>query len=399
MKEFLKTSGEMGEPTKLGEALSIVGHHFGSPVSNEKLLEMAIGFGADSSQIEPLAKGIAATGFTNRYFSHFPEADFDLVSAMERTINIGALILKEAMRSKGWDGVDVFIDTSAFLPENINSEILEKTGLNPENIISKSYRYACAGAVGAFIDTVSNNDLKNARVVVAAIEPLSWLVDKSQFLSTPGIAFPSIFGDSYTAMAFTPGNFTLETKQVLVKSDGGVIKLHQMYDFDKNASEPSTTPSHYRFAENSEEIFSYSEKGAFLDIEKPDPQTKVTMDGIGTGMFFGDNTSKVIVELLHEHGNPVLLKELDGKNMIIHPASKPVVNRIAKLLKRGGYLETPELPFLMDKMGYSNGSSATTLNRFRYMIENDMIDTRLPVFWIAPGIGSAIAGAIGMIKI
>jgi len=108
----------------------------------------------------------------------------------------------------------------------------------------------------------------------------------------------------------------------------------------------------------------------------------------------------VMAELLNEYGNLNLLKELGNKNVIIHPASKPVVDRIAKLLRRNPqrFLDTPNLPFLMDKAKHSNSSSATTLNRWRYMIENDLIDPRLPMFWIAPGIGSAIAGAIGWIK-
>lgn len=108
----------------------------------------------------------------------------------------------------------------------------------------------------------------------------------------------------------------------------------------------------------------------------------------------------MIADLLLENGDINLLRKLNGKNIIMHPASKPVVDRIAKLLRRSEhkFLDEPVLPFLMDAAQHSNGSSATTLNRWRYMIENNMIDTRLPMFWIAPGIGSAIAGAIGYIK-
>ncbi len=388
---------EVLEPVRYGDALTIVGGHFAQDYDNNRLLASAINFGLEESQVEVVKKAIESTGFTHRYFSRSPEEAPDVQKTLDKTVKIGAKILKETLRAQKWDGVDLFIDTSAFLPTQINAAVLVEAGINPDRVVSKSYRYACAGAVGAFIDTVSRPEYHGARVVIAALEPLSHLVNPKQFLSPATVAFPSIFGDAYTAMAFNPERFEIYTKNILIQPDGGVIKLKTMYGFDKSSD--SKTPDYYKFAGGGENIFSFSEKGAVLNIPVPDNGDEVSMDGMATGFFFGDQTASVISGLIEQMGNTNLLKEIGTKNVILHAASKPVVDRIAKLLKRHPkkYLDTPEIPFLMDVAGYSNGSSATTLNRLKYMIQNNMIDPGKPVMWIAPGIGSAIAGAVGKI--
>lgn len=399
MSEFLRNQYEIRKPTKFGEALTIIGDSFGKPISNEALINIAVGLGLPKSEIENARKAIEATGFTNRYFSYLPSETPNAEIAVGRSVSIGATLLKEAMKSHGWsDGIDVFIDTSALLPSSVNKEILEEAGLNPDRVLSKSYRYACAGAVGAFIDCLSDPALKDARIVIAAIEPLSLVIDRSQFLSPKTITIPAIFGDANTLMAFTPNRFHLDVKQILIKPDAGVIKINTLYNFNRMPVDPASVPDYYRFADGGKSIFRYSKSGAYLNIESPAPGTSISMDGMATGFFFGDATTGVITDLLKEYGDPDLLKKLNGKNIIMHPASKPVVDRIAKLLWRGKYLDIPRLPFLMDAAGYSNGSSATTLNRWRYMIENNMVDANMPFLWIAPGIGSAIAGAIGTIR-
>ena len=396
LERYLK---ELGEPTRLGEALTIVGHPFAEPFSNDDLIELALEYGLPTSQIADTRKAIDATGFTTRYFSFLPGQETDIGRSLERTADIGAILLKETLKAKGWeDGFDIFIDTSAFLPTTINGMILDRLGIN--RVYSRSYRYACAGAVGAFIDCLSDPSLQDARIVIGALEPLSLVLDQSQFLSPSTVTFPSIFGDANTFLAFSPSHFHLENKRILIQPDGGVIKLETLYNFSETPSEPLSIPEHYRFANQGEKIFHHSPYGAFLEVPSPVNGASVSMDGMATGFFFGDKTTGVIIDLLKENGNMDMLKTLGHKNIIMHPASKPVVDRIAKLLYRGKYkyLEAPALPFLMDKARHSNGSSATTLNRWRYMIENNMIDPQLPMLWIAPGIGSAIAGAIGWIN-
>ncbi|NCP46780.1 hypothetical protein COT86_01320 [Candidatus Collierbacteria bacterium CG10_big_fil_rev_8_21_14_0_10_43_36] len=399
--ELEKYKSEIGEPTHYGEALTIVGHPFAEPIQNQDLLNLALSLGLDESKVDAVKRAITATGFTTRYFSNLPGREVDIPRALERVTEIGSILLAKTLKAKGWeDGFDLFLDTSAFLPTTINKAILHKMGISENSVTSRSYRYACAGAVGAFIDCLSDPSLHDARIVIGALEPLSLLLDKNQFLSPETITFPSIFGDANTFMAFEPSKFVLDTKKIVVQPDGGVIQLKSMYDFDEFSSSRVPIPNYYEFPNHGDEIFNFSSEGAFLKIPTPDNGSAVYMDGMATGFFFGDKTTKVITELVDEWGNKNLLNQLKGKNIIMHPASKPVVDRIAKLLYRNPnrYLDKPELPFLMDKAGYSNGSSATTLNRWRYMIENKLLDQHQPMLWIAPGIGSAIAGAIGWIN-
>ncbi len=398
--DLIRYESEIEGAVKLGEALTIVSHPFAEPIDNQALLQMATLNGLPKESTEEAARAISATGFTNRFLSNGPNERLSLEKTTDRASSVGGILLKKILKANDWDNVDVFIDTSAFLPANVNELTLEKAGLNPNKIIKRSYRYACAGAVSAFIDCLSDPSLKDARVVIAALEPLSQVLSPDHFTSPERLVIPSIFGDANTLMAFSPKNFHLENKNILIQPDGGVIKVKTLYDFKNTDSAPETIPTHYSFAGGGENIFHHSSSGAFLDIPYPTNGSLLSMDGKKTGFFFGDQTAMVITELLKEYGNLNLLRELGNKNVILHPASKPVVDRIAKLLWRNPqkYLESPHLQFLMDKARESNSSSATTLNRWRYMIQNDLIDPRLPLFWIAPGIGSAIAGAIGWIK-
>ncbi len=399
MKETDLPKVERIEPVKYGDAVTIVGSHFAEGVGNDDLVGMAQELGLEDGNLDSAKKAITATGFTRRYFHYSPVGEKNQESLLERTSDIGSHLLNKVLAAKGWqDGIDLFIDTSAFLPIEVNDRVISKSGL-PKVAETKSYRYACAGAVGALIDVLSDDKYKNARVVIGAMEPLSFLLSKDQFLDPQKIAFPSIFGDAFTFMAVEPKRFKLFNKQILIQPDGGVIRLETMYSERSASSE--NLPGHYRFKNNGENIFTFNKNGAFLQIETPEAPSKVSMDGMATGFFFGDQTTALLIELVNEYGDKDILKSLGGQNLIMHSASKPVVDRIAKLLRRSPsykYLDEPNLPFLMDVAGYSNGSSATTLNRLKYMIENDMLNHNLPVVWLAPGIGSAIAGAIGAIN-
>lgn len=389
---------EFREIAKLGETLTIISDPFALPLDNNELLAFSLHLGLPPEQASMAQSAIANTGFTRRFISFHPDERPDPVEQLDRASTNGAILLKEILSVHGWDKPDIFIDTSAFLPTSLNQHILEKAGFNPDQIYSRSYRFACAGAVTAFIDCLSDPSLRDARIVIAAIEPLSQLIDRVPYTSPKSLTIPAIFGDGNALLAFSPKDFHLDTAMVLVQPDGGVIKLKTQYNYPTTPLDTTSIPAHYHFAGGGESILHHSAVGAYLDIAEPLTGSTISMDGIRTGLFFGDHTSQLIIELLNHFGNPQLLKHI-GNNIILHPASEPVVNRIAKLLERNGYLDSPRLPFLMDQAREPNSSSATTLNRWRYMLQHEMVDPTLPILWIAPGAGSVIAGAIGHIKL
>lgn len=390
----------LNKPNDLGGVMTITGNNFGEKVDNNQLLRIAIEYGLPRKQIDLARQAIETTGFSHRYFANLPENETTNQELLDRTVDIGTRLLKDVTGARKWNGFDVFIDTSAFLPTEINRAILDKSGFNPDRIISRSYRIACAGGVAALIDCLTDPELQDTRIVIGCLEPLSALMERNHFLDPVSLAFPSIFSDAYTFIAFEPRNFNINYQKILILPDGGVIKLQTLYNFDQLPKESDQTPPHYQFSNGGEGIFKYSNAGAFLNLIVPDDNKRVSMDGIGTGIFFGNHTAAMIKERLDTGGNPDLLKKLAGKNLVMHPASLPVVKRIAKLLYRGEpkYIDEPKLPFLMDEAQQANGSSATTFNRLRYMIDAGMIDTRLPMVWVAPGVGSAIAYAEISIK-
>lgn len=395
--EVLRYEDEVGE-ARLGEALTIVSHPFATPVDNEALLKLALENGLPPGQTKQAEQVIAATGFTKRYLSRFPDQDFDLETTLDRTTTIGALLLRRLMASKGWDDLDVFVDTSAFLPLSINRRILEKAGLDPDRVISRSDRFACAGAIAALGDILADQSLAQARVAIGALEPLSQTLSRRLFNTLDYLATPSIFGDDYAFAAVDPSRFQLQNLQTLVQPDHGVIKLRTLYDFASFQARPGQIPPHYRFGPGGREIFKYSPYGAILDIEPPGADITVLMNGVETGLFFGNQTSALIIEILKEYGNLNLLRELGSENLIMHPASEPVVNLIAKKLQRAGFLDVRTLPFHMKSIGRSNSSSATTLVSLEHQINLGLINPQKPLLWVAPGIGSVITAGIGWVN-
>jgi hypothetical protein len=377
----------------LDRVLTIVSGPFARPIDNNLLLDMALGYGLPAQQIPAARQMIEATGFTRRYAYRNPDNPPDLEAAVDRTASIGALLLRRVMNARKWDDIDVLIDTSGFLPSSLNSRVLEKAGINPCEVNQRSYRYACAGAAGAFIDCLADPQLTDKRVVIAALEPLSYLIHKQHFSTLEGLPIAAIFGDDYAAVGFTPDNFELMAKEISVQPDGGVIKIRTEYDFDRAGHNPQTIPGHYTFKNGGESIFRHSDKGAFLNILSPQEGVP-TMNGVETGRFFGDHTARLMLSLLENASRPDLLFELGRENIVMHLASAPVIHRIARELKKAGALPARELPWIMDQIGRSNSSSATILVNWQHLIERGLINPDKPIFLAAPGVGSVIAGAI-----
>ncbi len=383
------------EVNSLDGIITIASHPFAPPTNNDQLVQMALRLGLPEVDAVAAKKTIDATGFTTRYWSNSPEGVEDIPATMERTAQIGAKLLRTVMAEHGWDDLDVFVDTSAFLPTKINRLVLDAAGLDSDRIITHSYRYACAGSLGALVDLEANPNLRGARIVIGAMEPLSLLVDRSQFTSLETIAIPAIFGDDYAFAAVDLARLKIYHKKIRVQPDGGVIKLRALYDYDHQPETDLPIPDYYDFPNGGRDIFKYNRGGAFLNISDPEGITNASMDGKNTGLFFGDETSDVGIEVLTEMGDLNFIRNLGGHNFVRHPASYPVDRRIIKKFFLAKIIDNRDAPFIMGQIKRSNSSSASILINLQNQIRLGLVRPRAPFFLVAPGIGSAIVAAAG----
>lgn len=372
---------------------TIATDHFARPITNAQLLKRMQEAGTSETELTQAQQIIENTGFSKRFTSLFLEQTQSFKNVTNRSAMIGAILLNRALKARDWNGVDVVINTSSYLPTIVGSKMLERVGISPTSVEQKSYRYACAGFAGALIDALHAYQGKNVRIAIVGLEPLSYLLDKR--LYTPQhIASPAIFGDNYGVFLFNPRDFRLEHAKIIVKDDGGVIRLKTGYRFNTKIHHADTVPPYYEVDRHNRNIFRYSENGAFLNIRQPESDLRTEMDGLGTGLFFGNETSQLIGQLLQESGHPQFLFT-DEVNVVTHQPSEPVQNNIGKKLRRAGFAPTNDaLPFRMQEFGEPNSSSMTTMSVLYHMLKGHEFDPRHPTLLVAPGIGAVIAGAI-----
>jgi len=174
----------------------------GTRVTNDDLLyEFKVRTNANPEDVKNAEKLLEATGFTVRRASW--ELTQNYAQIIERTTQIGAHLVTSLMEKQGWDAVNVLLDTSASLPEDIGKKVIERAGLDPETTASKPYRVACAGAIAAVVDTLADPGVKDKHVIVLALEPLSHHVKPIQCtLVDSALSLPAIFGDDFAAIAF-----------------------------------------------------------------------------------------------------------------------------------------------------------------------------------------------------
>lgn len=390
-KDLLHYTAEIKEITS--PQFTIATGHFAEPITNIQLLERMRDLGASETALIQAQQIIESTGFSQRYTSPFLEQTQSFKDVTNRSAMIGAILLNRAMKARAWKGVDVVINTSSYLPTIVGSKMLDIVGISPNHVEQKSYRYACAGFAGAFIDSLHEYQGKNVRIAIVGLEPLSFLLDKR--LYTPEhIASPAIFGDNYGAFLFNPHDMRLEHAKIVVKDDGGVIRLKTGYRFNTKIHHPDTVPEYYAFDQLNRKIFRYSESGAFLSIRQPESDLLTEMDGLNTGLFFGNETSQLIIQLLQESGHQRLLFS-NEVNVVTHQPSEPVQNNIGKKLRRAGYAPTNDaLPFRMREFEEPNSSSMTTMSVLYHMMRRGEFNPHQPTLLVAPGIGAVIAGAI-----
>lgn len=383
---------------KVDGAFAIAAHPFARRIGNEDLLALALQAGLPATNAENARSAISGTGFKARHLNHLPGHELNPEEALNRQAIIGAHLLRRTMEEMRWDEIDAYIDTSAFLPPTVNEQILDEAGLLGKRVRSISYRYACAGALTALVDTLSSSEYegRQARIVIGANEPLSWLMHQKHLSTLENLHIPALFSDGNAALAFDSSKFELQKKRVLVKPDGGVIRLTPDYASGDVIHDPTILPSYYHSAETNSQLLHFSNRTRVLEYQGPnDKDLQVSIDGMGTLRFFGSTTASEILALREQVPNV----PIDGSlNIILHPASEPVLKLISRKLQNSGATEIGELPFRMAEADLANSSSATILNYWLHMILNNQYYPHLPHLWIAPGIGSVTTTAIGNIK-
>lgn len=379
------------ELTKFGEA-TLASVICGTRVTNDDLLyEFKVRTNADPEQVKKAEELLEATGFTVRRASWEITPTHDEI--VQRTTKIGAHLIKSLMKEKGWDSVDAVLDTSASLPENIGNKVIEEAGLNPETTASKPYRLACGGAIAAVVDTLADPQMKDKRVIVLALEPLSQHVKPSQCSSKDTIALPAIFGDDFVAIALNTSDFDVVAPRTHIVYDGAPIKFHA--DYTLPPTDESSIPQHYTFGKDGREISSITKNGVLLNIEEPENGMPSSMDGFKTFKFFVPETITVIkdvVERAHAQGIKV-------EQAVMHQPSKKVNEGFQRQAGKIDTLKDLRIPdFLLGEIERSNSSSGTSLVIWQHLAREGKLDPKKPFLVCAPGIGSAISAGVIVTK-
>lgn len=360
----------------------------GLRVTNDDLLyEFKVRTNTDPEQVKKAEELLEATGFTVRRASWEVTPTHDEI--FQRTSQIGVHLIKSLMEEKGWDSVDAVLDTSASLPEDIGKKVIEKAGLDPETTLTKPYRLACGGAIAAVVDTLADAQMKDKRVIVLALEPLSQHVKPSQCSSIDTIPLPAIFGDDYAAIAFNTSDFEVVAPRTHIVYDGAPIKFYA--DYSLPPTDEGSIPSHYTFGERGREISSITKNGVLLNIEEPENKMPSSMDGWRTFKFFVPETIAVIkyvVERAQAQG-------IEVEQAVMHQPSKKVNEGFQRQSKKIDALTGLEIPsFLLGQIERSNSSSGTSLVIWQHLAKEGQIDPNKPLLVCAPGIGSAISAGV-----
>lgn len=387
LDEALKST----EITKFGEA-TLASVACGTRVTNGDLLyEFKVRTNADPEQVKKAEELLEATGFTVRRASWEITPSHDEI--LQRTTKIGAHLIKSLMKENSWDSVDAVFDTSASLPENIGKMVLEEAGLNPETTASKAYRLACGGAFAAVVDTLADPELRDKRVIVLALEPLSQHVKPSQCSSKDTLSLPTIFGDDFAAIAFNTSDFDVVAPRTHIVYDGAPIKFHA--DYTLSPTDESSIPQHYTFGKEGRGISSITKNGVLLNIEEPENGIPSSMDGFKTFKFFVPETIAVIKDVVER----AQAQGINVEQAVMHQPSKKVNEGFQRQAGKIDTLKDLHIPdFLLGEIERSNSSSGTSLVIWQHLARDGRLDPKKPFLVCAPGIGSAISAGVIMPK-
>lgn len=306
---------------------------------------------------------IGATRFTARHHPFEPTPFLPNREVIGRTmIEAGVGLAKEALQVNGWERAD-FLYAATSAPPDEDGKWAEKIA---EQIGAQGVRInllACNGGGEAFLNALKNPQLTDKRVVIVATDPLGYLADPKD------PALMAIFGTGASVLAFRPNSIRLFSgKTVVEKDQTGVIRSPKTYQLPP-AEERIKPPDWYEVKEGAEEVFAYSDRGAYMVLpEAAEGNPFMEMDGEATAFYFRDRVvgvqEQVLTEYYANNKKPI------GAYICHQPSgvlTRHICRQLWKRLKSKNFPLVDRdngVPWIMDGVGMGNASSATSLIAF-----------------------------------
>lgn len=324
---------------------------WGREVTNKELEAMC------TDKERPL---IAATRFTLRHLPFRPTPFLENREEIDRDMSeVGVRLGRQALEANGWDKAEHLYVATSTAPDEIR-KWAEKIAYLLDIEDMRLSCLACNGGGAAIFDSCREPELANDRVLILAVEALGY------FANPKTAADLAIFGNGGGAIAYRPRQIhVFNGKTVIVRDEKGVIRPPKTYDLPP-AGERIKPPEWYEVRDGGEEVFACSKKGVFMSLPQPEAGNPyMRMDGEETAKFFKYLVLGVQQEVLEEyygsHTEPVEI-------CISHQPSG-VINRhnargLWRWLKDEGLPiidQNTGIPWVMDKVGMGNASSATVL--------------------------------------
>ena len=375
------------ERVRLGKEMVVVYGVWGTEFDNEQLMKFVKDRPEKEQRlIDAMIKG---TGITKRHHTWPPRSRKEHSSLInEEQVVVGARVTREALAANGWDKVDLLIVTaSAPLSDDFAEQIADRAGL--ADVETRLYCLACDGAIAALHDVLRT--LRDGRVAITAVEGLSSGVE----FNPVDITCATIFCNGAASLVFSPKNIELLAgKTVIVPDNYGVIRMPRTYDLP-GPEERLEPPPWYELEPGAEEKFAFTPNKVMMEIPEADSDY-AQMDGFRTAKFFARVVPPVVHSLLEEYYQDGLsrLKTMLG---VFHQPSAGVLGlankRIEKMLKRAN-LPDLSIPWILDKIGMGNVSSATTPLTWAQLKQEGRIPKGEPFNITGFGVGASLTSMV-----
>lgn len=306
----------------------------------------------------------------------------------EEMIVAGIEVIRAAMTAVGWREADCLALASS-TPADEKGEWGQEIA-NASGIPTVRYHFlACDGGIDAWLSVLQRKEIfRGCRVVIAAIEPLGYLVNPQSFKDT------TIFGNGVSAIAFRPDEVELINGETVITRDTqGVIRSPKTYDLPP-PEKRLPIPAWYELGEGAQDVFGVSREGVFLKLPEPEGEEDpnyLVMHGGPTARHFAKIVPPTVMEVIRE-GHRSLLGQERIDRCVIHQPSRGVLGLVQKRLENGLRTEGFQLEtqWVLDQLEMGNCSSATTFAALAQLTRLGKIIPGRPINVTAYGVGSAV---------